>query len=137
MGQERLKELIEQAKAKDRFKDLDFERFIASAPSQQELARILVVDLHASVPWQQRTKVKETVGHKRLQIGALIGKAATGGALAVANISLGVLGGLSVIPSVALTNIPIVGGLLTSAYTGLSAAFDAVEKIATTLQASQ
>lgn len=74
------------------------------------------------------------MGLKRLQVGALIGKAATGGALAVSNLSLGVLGGLSVVPGIALTNIPIAAGLVTSTYTGLAAAFDAVEKIASTLR---
>lgn len=129
-----LEELIERAKAKDRFKDFDFEHFMASAPSKVEVARALVVQINVSTSWSERPKVDQPTGLRRLQVGALIGKAATGGALAVANLSLGVLGGLSVIPGIALTNIPIAVGLVTSTYTGLAAAFDAVEKIANTLR---
>lgn len=134
VGQKKLEELIDNAKAKDWYKDADFEKFISSAPSKEDLARILVVQLNVSTSWQERPKVDKSTGLKRLQVGALIGKAATGGALAVANLSLGVLGGLSVVPGIALTNIPIAAGLVTSTYTGLTAAFDAVEKIATALQ---
>ena len=54
--------------------------------------------------------------------------------MAVANLALGVLGGLSVVPALAPTNVPIVAGLVTSAYTGLAAVFDSVEKIAIALQ---
>jgi len=129
-----LEELIDRAKAKDRFKHLDFEKFISSAPSKEEVARALVVQINVSTPWAERPKVDKPAGLKRLQVGTLIGKAATGGALAVANLSLGVLGGLSVVPSIALTSIPIAAGLVTSTYTGLAAAFDAVEKIASTLR---
>jgi hypothetical protein len=63
-----------------------------------------------------------------------IGKAATGGALAVANLSLGVLGGLSVVPGIALPSIPIAAGLVTSACRGLAVAFDGVDKVASTLR---
>jgi hypothetical protein len=129
-----LEELIERAKAKDRFKDFDFEHFMSSAPSKEEVARALVVQINVSTSWRERPKVDKPAGFKRLQVGALIGKAATGGALAVANLSLGVLGGLSVVPGIALTSIPIAAGLVTSTYTGLAAAFDAVEKIASTLR---
>ena len=129
-----LAELVEYAKVDDRFKTFDFDRFSSSAPSEEDLARALVVEINASTSYQERPKVDKGTGLRRLQVGALIGKAATGGALAVANLSLGVLGGLSVVPSVALTSIPIAAGLVTSAYTGLAAAFDAVEKIATALR---
>ena len=44
------------------------------------------------------------------------------------------LGGLSIVPAVALTNVPIAVGLVTSAYTGFSTVFDAVEKIAVALK---
>ncbi len=129
-----LDELVEYAKAEDRFKRFDFERFSSSAPSREELARALVVEINVSTSWQDRPKVDKGTGLRRLQLGALIGKAATGGALAVANLSLGVLGGLSGVPSIALTSIPIAAGLVTSAYTGLAAAFDAVEKISTAIR---
>jgi hypothetical protein len=52
-----------------------------------------------------------------------------GGALSVGNLSLGVLGGLSILPAIQPTNVPIAVGIVGSAYTGLAAAFDAVEKI--------
>lgn len=129
-----LEELIEHAKAEDRFKDFDFERFSSFAPSNEEVARAIVVQINISTPYQERPKVDRSTGLKRLQVGALIGKAATGGALAVANLSLGVLGGLSVVPAVSLASIPIAAGIVTSTYTGLAAAFDAVEKIASTLR---
>lgn len=122
-------ELIAYAKEHDRFKDFDFERFSGSAPSREEIARVIVVPLNVSVTWGERPKVDKSVGAKRLQIGALIGKAAVGGALAVGNLSLGVLGGLSILPAIQPTNVPIAVGIVGSAYTGLAAAFDAVEKI--------
>jgi hypothetical protein len=134
VGQKTLEALVEHAKAEDRVKTFDFERFASAAPSQEEVARALVVQINVSTPYQERPKIDKGAGLKRLQVGALIGKAATGGALAVANLSLGALGGLSVVPAVSLTNIPIAAGLVTSAYTGLAAAFDAVEKIATALR---
>ena len=90
---------------------------------------MIVVPLSVSVTWGERPKVDKSVGAKRLQIGALIGKAAVGGALAVGNLSLGVLGGLSILPAIQPTNVPIAVGIVGSAYTGLAAAFDAVEKI--------
>jgi len=130
----KLEELIEHAKAKDRFKDVDYERFASSTPSKEEVARAFVGQINVPYPYQQRPRIDKNDGLKRLQVGALIGKAATGGALAVANLSLGVLGGLSVVPAIALTNIPIAAGLVTSTYTGFAAVFDAVEKIATTLR---
>jgi hypothetical protein len=129
----KLEELIDRAKANDRFADFDFEHFMASAPSKEEVAQALVVQINVSTTWSERPKVDQHTGLRRLQVGALIGKAATGGALAVANLSLGVLGGLSVVPGIALTNIPIAAGIVTSTYTGLAAAFDAVEKIASSL----
>lgn len=101
-----LEELVEYAKADDRFKAFEFERFSSPAPSQEELARALVLQINASTSYQERPKVDRGTGLRRLQVGVLIGKAATGGALAVANLSLGVLGGVSVVPSVALTGIP-------------------------------
>jgi hypothetical protein len=122
-------ELIAYAKERDRFKDFDFERFSGSAPSREEIARVIVVPLNVSVTWGERPKVDKSVGAKRLQIGALIGKAAVGGALAVGNLSLGVLGGLSILPAIQPTNVPIAVGIVGSAYTGLAAAFDAIEKI--------
>lgn len=131
---ETLAVLIKDAKKENRLKDFDFERFSAMTPTREDLANALRVQIDVTVRWDERPKVEEHVGLKRLQIGALIGKVATGGALAASNISLGVLGGLSVLPAVALTNVPIAVGLVTSAYTGFSAAFDAVEKIAVALK---
>jgi len=130
----KLHELVEHAKAEDRVRTVGFEQFASFAPSQEHLAHALVVQINVLTSYQDRPKVDKSVGLRRLQVGALIGKAATGGALAVANLSLGVLGGLSVVPSVALTSIPIAAGLVTSAYTGFAAVFGAVEKIATTLR---
>lgn len=129
-----LEELIARAKERDWFKDFDFEHFMVSAPTKEEVAKALVVQINVSTSWPERPKVEKPAGLKRLQVGALIGKAAIGGALAVANLSLGVLGGLSVVPGITSTNIPIAAGLVTSTYTGLAAAFDAVEKIASTLR---
>lgn len=134
VGKEKIEELIKDAKESDRFKDFDYERFSSQAPSKEEIARVVVVQLDVSLSWNERPKVDKGTGLKRLQIGALIGKAAIGGALAVGNLSLGVLGGMSVLPAIALTNVPIAAGLIGSAYTGLSAAFDAVEKIATVVR---
>ena len=134
VDQKHLEELIDRAKEKDWFKDFDFERFMASTPTKEEVARALVVQINVSTSWPERPKVEKPAGLKRLQVGALIGKAATGGALAVANLSLGVVGGLSIVPGITLTNIPIAAGLVTSTYTGLAAAFYAVEKIASTLR---
>ena len=131
--QKELEELIAHAKEQDRFKDFDFEQFSSKAPTGEEIARVIVVQ-QGVYGWDDRPKVDKSVGLKRLQVGALIGKAAIGGALAVGNLSLGVLGGLSVLPAISLTNVPIAVGLVTSVYTGLAAAFDAIEKIATAIR---
>ena len=40
------------------------------------------------------------------------------------------LAGLSVVPTIPLAHVPIAVGIIGSAYTGLAAACDAVEKIA-------
>jgi len=134
VAKEKIEELIADAKRPDRIKDFDYERFSSQAPSEEEIAQVVVVQLNACLSWNERPKIDKGTGLKRLQIGALIGKAAVGGALAVGNLSLGVLGGMSVLPAIALTNVPIAAGLIGSAYTGLSAAFDAVEKIATVVR---
>jgi hypothetical protein len=121
-------EMIALAKEYRGFENFDFEKFSSNAGSREEIARAVVVMLDESVPYRDCPKVDEKVGFKRLQIGALIGKAATGGALAVANFSLGVLAGLSVLPTL-VGSVPIAVGIIGSAYTGLAAACDAVEKI--------
>jgi len=135
IGKKELDLLIAHAQGEERFKTFNFERFMSDAPTNNDIAQVIVVQLNYPTPYQPEPKIERSVGLKRLQIGSLIGKAATGGALAVGNISLGVLGGLSILPSVALTEIPIAAGLVTSAYTGLAAAFDAIEKIGATLRA--
>jgi hypothetical protein len=103
------------------------------APSPEEIASVLVIVLGESVKYQDRPKVDKGVWAKRLQIGALIGKAAAGGALATANMAIGAIAGLSVVPT-AVAAIPISVGVVTSAYTGLVAACDAVEKIGASLR---
>lgn len=134
VGEEVLAALIEDAKKENRFKELDIELFLSKTPTREELAQALRVQLDVTIRFDERPKVEERVGLKRLQIGALIGKVATGGALAVGNISLGVLGGLSFLQAVSPTNVQTAVGLVTSAYTGFSAAFDAIEKIAIALK---
>jgi hypothetical protein len=135
IGEKEVEELIAHAQQEDHFKEFDFERFMSSAPTNEDIARVIVVNLNYPGPYQAEPKVEKHVGLRRLQVGALIGKAATGGALAVGNLALGVLGGLSVLPAVSPTEIPIAAGIVTSVYTGLAAAFDAVEKIGATLRA--
>jgi|GEM_PF-4343480 len=127
---ETIETMISQAKERDRFKDLDFERFSSNAASREEIAGVIVVTLDESIRWDERPKIDKSVWPKRLQVGALIGKAAAGGALTVANLALGVLAGLSVVPTIPLAHVPIAVGIIGSAYTGLAAACDAVEKIA-------
>lgn len=126
---ERIEEMVAHAKEYNKFDDYGFDAFSRNAVSGEDIARVIIVTLDTSVRWDKRPKVDKSVGLKRLQIGALIGKAATGGALAVANFSLGALAGLSVLPAL-VGNVPIAIGVVGSAYTGLAAAFDAVEKIA-------
>jgi hypothetical protein len=109
--------------------NFDFEKFSSNAASSEEIARVLVVTLGESVRYDERPKVDKNVGVKRLQIGALIGKAAAGGALVVTNLSIGALAALSVLPALG-GNVPFAVGIVGSAYTGLATACDAVEKIA-------
>ena len=135
IGEKELSDLIAQAKSEDKFVNFSFEHFMSVAPTEEDIARFIVVQVNYPTPYQAEPKMEKSIGLKRLQVGALIGKAATGGALAVGNIALGVLGGLSILPAVAPTEIPIAAGLVTSTYTGLAAAFDAIEKIGATLRA--
>lgn len=122
-----LEELISLAKASDAVR-LSLPHYVTS---DEELAHILVVDLYSSVQFRDRPIVDKKVGMKRLQIGALIGKVAVGGALTVANLSIGALAGVvTALPTLSLGSVAAALGIATSCYTGLVAASDAVEKIA-------
>jgi hypothetical protein len=66
-------------------------------------------------------------------LGTLIGQAALGGALAVGNLALGVVGGIiTSIPAVT-GSIPLTLGLVGSTYTGLNGVLSAVEKLVSEL----
>jgi len=92
---------------------------------------VLVVDTVDPGNFPMRYRVDEKVGQKRLKIGALIAKAASGAALAVGNVSLGVFGGVFTLPALAVpATVGIAAGIVTSAYTGLVSACDALDKIA-------
>jgi len=124
-----LDELLKAAKDDDRVKHVDLEQWQARLPSDADLARIMVVQLGVSVTWNERPKVDTPTGMKRLKLGALIGQMALGGALAVGNIALGVVGGvITSIPGV-MGAIPLTLGLVGSAYTGLNAVLTAADKI--------
>ena len=124
-----LDELLKAAKDDDRVKHVDLEQWQARLPSDADLARIMVVQLGVSVTWNERPKVDTPTGMKRLKLSALIGQMALGGALAVGNIALGVVGGvITSIPGV-MGAIPLTLGLVGSAYTGLNAVLTAGDKI--------
>src|SRR5262249_3451799 len=128
---ERIEDMIAFAKEHSKLENFDLEKFSSNAASREEISRVVVVRLGVSIPWPGRPKVDKSVGLKRLQVGALIGKAATGGALTVANLALGALAGLTALPAiVGPQGLPIALGVVSSAYTGLNTACDAVEKIA-------
>jgi hypothetical protein len=129
-GKDTLYEMIESAKKSDLVKSFDPERFQADAPSQDELARALVVQIDLHLSWQERPKVNEETGKSRLKIGAIVGQGVLGGALAGVNLSLGVLG--NYIPHIAamVGQVPTTVGIAASTYTGLSKVFEAVEKLA-------
>jgi len=133
LRRERIEDMIADAKALKVIRDFDLEKFYSIAVSREAIARAIVVSLDETVAYDLRPKVDANVGMKRLQVGALIGKAAAGGALAVANLALGVLAGLSHMPAI-VGSVSIAVGIVGSAYTGLSATCDAVEKIAATIQ---
>jgi len=125
---ERIEEMIAHAKGYNKFDDFGFDAFTRNAVSEKDIARVVVVNLDTPGNFPDRPKVDKTVGDKRLQIGALIGKAATGGALAVANFSIGALA-FSTLPAI-VGNVHTALAVVGSVYTGLAGACDAVEKIA-------
>jgi hypothetical protein len=132
-GKERVEQMIHHAKEYTGFTNFDFEKFSSNTASSEAIARVLVVTLGASVRWDERPKVDKNIGVKRLQIGALIGKAAAGGALVVTNLSVGALAALSVLPALG-GNVPFALGIVGSACTGLATACDAIEKIASAVR---
>jgi hypothetical protein len=125
---EHVEEMIEHAKEYKGFENFDFENFSSNATSREEIAHAIVVQLDESVSWSARPQVDDHVGAKRLRIGALIGKAAAGGALAVGNLALGAVAGLTVLPAI-VGHVPLALGIIGSAYTGTAGVLDAVEKI--------
>ena len=130
VGKDTIYEMIESARKSDRVKSFDPERFQADTPSEDELARALVVQIDLHLSWQERPKVNEETGKSRLKIGAIVGQGVLGGALAGVNLSLGVLG--NYIPHIAamVGQVPTTVGIAASTYTGLSKVFEAVEKLA-------
>ena len=129
-GKERVEEMISFAKGYDKFTNSDFAKFCSNAASNEEIARVIVVMLGESVRFCDRPRVGEDVGAKRLQVGALIGKAAAGGALAVSNLSIGALAALTVLPTLAGSVVATALAVVGSTFTGLATACDAVDKIA-------
>jgi hypothetical protein len=99
------------------------------------IARVLEVTVGQSIRFEDRPSADRNVGLKSLQIGALIGKASTGGALVAGNLSLGTLAGLSVLPAI-VGNVPLAVGVVGSALTGLATACDAIEEIAAVVRVS-
>ncbi len=91
-GKDAIYEMIDFAKKSGRMKSFDPERFQADAPSEDDLARALVVRVDLNLSWQERPKVDEGTGKSRLKIGAIVVQGVLGGALAGVNLSLGVLG---------------------------------------------
>lgn len=128
-------EMITSVKEHDRVKEFTPEKFQALANSSDELARVLVVDLHDSVVWGARPRVSEATGLKRLRIGAMIGQATVGGALATGNIALGVLGGvITTITAIQGGNVAIAVGIAGSVYVGVNGVLKAVSDIADELK---
>jgi hypothetical protein len=132
-GKERIEQMIDHAKQYTGFPNFDFQKFSSNAASNEAIARVLIVTLDEAVRWDERPRVDQNVGAKRLQIGALIGKAAAGGALVVTNLSVGALAALSILPAFG-GNVPFALGIVGSACTGLATACDAVEKIASSVR---
>lgn len=133
-GRPALDMLVKRAKDEDLVRRVDFTNRAAEAPSREALAEYLVVQLDVGVTWPERPKVDERVGMRRLKLGALIGQMALGGALAAANVSLGVVAGvLSSIPAI-VGNVPIAAGMIGSTYTGLNGLFSALDKVADALK---
>jgi hypothetical protein len=113
---------------------LAFDRLRDSLPSSADLARVLVVELGVSVLWTERPKVTEETGMRRLKLGALIGQVALGGALAVGNLSLGVIGGvITSIPGIT-GSIQLTLGLIGSTYTGFNGLLSAIDKLSDALK---
>jgi len=120
---ETIDELITMAKDQNRLKHLDFEKLQESLPSNAKLAQNLVVPLGLCIRYDERWKVDESTGLKRLKLGTLIGKVALGGALAVANLSFGAVGGIASIP-----------GIIASTYTGVDGMLSAIDKLTDALK---
>jgi len=134
VSRDKIEDLIKFAKDCDRFKRLDPAALLHKAPSEDQVADILIVNRYDPGGWEDRPRVDEKVGARRLRIRALIAKAVMGGALTVTNLSLGILTFLSVIPSIAGEELSTKSGLVTSTFTGLTCLFDAIEKISSVHQ---
>ncbi|HLZ77130.1 hypothetical protein [Phenylobacterium sp.] len=126
--------MIAAAKVKNLFTNEGIGITLSISPTGDQLAEALRVELHESIRWAERRKVDPATGAKRLQLGALIGKAAAGGALATANLALGALAGLHAMPSLNLSSVTIVLGVVGSSYTGLAGACDALRAIGEVLE---
>jgi hypothetical protein len=107
---------------------------LCDAPKREEIARAIVVELDVSVTYQARPRVDEETGRKRLKIGAILGRVAIGGALAAANIALGVVAGI-------ITSFPAVTGHVEAAlavtgstFLGIHDALGGVKDLAAVLE---
>jgi len=130
VGKDTAYEMIESAKKSDRVKSFDFEQFQRSAPSEDDLARALVVQVDLHLSWDERPKVEEGTGKRRLRIGAILAQGVLGGALAGVNLSLGALANYIPHLSAMVGQVSTSVGIAASTYTGLSKVFEAIEKLA-------
>ena len=84
--------------------------------------------------WDDRPRVDETIGLRRLKVGAAIGQVALGGALAVANIGLGAFGLLTSIVGLTGNQVPLTVALVGSTYTGFNGLLSGLDKVADALK---
>jgi hypothetical protein len=129
-----LDDLITLARDHDRMKELSFESLQSGLPSDAALARALVVQLDGNMSWDDRPRVDETIGLRRLKVGAAIGQVALGGALAVANIGLGAFGLLTSIVGLSCGQVPLTVALVGSTYTGFNGLLSGLDKVADALK---
>jgi hypothetical protein len=134
VGKDSLYAMIDFAKKSENVKRFDPEGFQNKSVSEEELARALVVNVHLHLSWSERPRVDEKTGANRLKIGAILGQGVLGGALAGANLSLGVLG--NYLPHIAamVGQVSTTVGIAASTYTGLAKVFEAVEKLSSELK---
>ena len=129
-----LDELIMSAKDHDRIKGLSFESLQSRLPSDAALARALVVQLDGSMRWDDRPRVDETTGVRRLKLGSAIGQVALGAALAATNIGLGAFGLLTSIVGLAGTQVQLTVALVGSTYTGFNGLLSGLDKVGDALK---